>query len=86
MIWRTWIRQGLVPRSHVDDTNNIINNNERYSRPAKRAIPRGEEVNIEERRRRRGQTTTKEIGGQTPLTSCTRQTQEGSNRKKREDK
>ena len=39
-----------VPRSHVHDTTNIININGRYSRPAKRAIPRGEETNKERRR------------------------------------
>ena len=36
-----------MPRSHVDDASNIININARYSRPAKRAIPRGEETKKE---------------------------------------
>ena len=37
-----------LPRSHVDDTSNIININARYSRPGKRAIPRGEKKKKEE--------------------------------------
>ena len=40
-----------VPRSHVDAGSNNYNINSRYSRLAKRAIPRGEEEDKEERRR-----------------------------------
>ena len=85
------MRLGGVPRSHLDDANNIINNDERYSRPAKRAIQRGEEENKEQRKKkkkngRRNQSATKKIDGQAPLTSYIQQTQEASNRKKREDK
>ena len=41
--------QFALPRSHVDDTNIIINDNKRFSRKAKRAIQRGEEENKEQR-------------------------------------
>ena len=78
----TYLKLLELPRSHVDNINNIINDNE-STLDQLRELYHAVKKRTKKKRR---QTTTKKIGGQAPLTSCTLQTQEASYRKKREDK